>query len=178
MAPKKPPAGAQQATGKKRPFRPRGRGPVAISTMLPKIAGKALRRRGFAEASIISNWEAIVGDVLARETMPDRLAFARGENTGGSLHVKVSGAFSTELQHLAPLVVEKINGFFGYKAVAKLTMAQGPITRARTAPRRKSAPPLSGPKSPALRHSLANIEDDNLRASLTELGIILGQEKD
>mgnify|MGYP002630932862 FL=1 len=182
MAPKKPPATqnrtGEKKTGTKTPYKRHGRGPVALSAMLPKIAGKALRRRGFAEAAIITNWEAIVGDVLARESIPEKLRFPRGENTGATLHVRVSGAFSTELQHLAPLVVEKINAYFGYAAVARLTMAQGPITRARDAPKRKTVPPLSGPPSPALRQSFANIEDDNLRASLTELGALLGKEND
>lgn len=168
MAAKKP--------GDKSPYRRRGRGPVAIAAMLPRIAGRALQRRGFAEASIITNWAAIVGEVLARETMPQKLTFPRGENTGGALHVRVSGAFATELQHLAPLVTEKINAYFGYAAVAKLTMAQGPITRARATAGRKQAPPLSGPPSQALRQSLAKIADDDLRASLTELGVLLGKD--
>jgi hypothetical protein len=162
----------------KSPYRRRGRGPVALGAMLPRIAGRALRRRGFAEAAIITNWAAIVGDVLARETIPQKLAFPRGENTGGTLHVRVSGAFSTELQHLAPLVTEKINAYFGYAAVAKLAMKQGPITRARAEPRRKSAPPLSGPHSPELVKILSQIDDKDLRASLTRLGSILGKETD
>lgn len=173
MAPKK-----TTDTQSKTSYKRRGRGPVALGAMLPRIAGRALRRRGFAEARIITDWAAIVGDVLARETMPQKLAFPRGENTGGTLHVMVSGAFSTELQHLAPLVTEKINAYFGYAAVAKLTMKQGPITRARAAARRKPARPLSGPPSRALRQSLAKIEDDNLRDSLAELGLALGKDKD
>jgi hypothetical protein len=146
--------------------------------MLPQIAGRAMRRRGFAEGSILSNWAAIVGDVLAAETMPQKLSFPRGENTGGTLHIRVSGAFSTELQHLAPQVTEKINAFFGYAAVAKLTLAQGPITRARAKPRRKAALPLSGPPSPELAKILSQIDDKDLKASLLELGTILGKETD
>jgi len=144
--------------------------------MLPRIAGRALRRRGFAEASIITNWAAIVGEVLARETIPQKLSFSRGENNGGTLHVQVTGAFSTELQHLAPLVTEKINAHFGYAAVAKLTMTQGPVKHSRPRTTRKISPPLSGPPSPELVKILSNIDDKELRASLTKLGTILGKD--
>ena len=169
---------SKKTTGTKSPYRRRGRGPVALGALVPRVAGRALRRRGFAEASIITDWAAIVGDVLARETIPQKLAFSRGKNTGGTLHVRVSGAFSTELQHLAPLVTEKLNAYFGYAAVAKLTMIQGPVTRARAAPKRKPTPPLSGPPSPELVKILSQIDDKDLKASLTRLGATLGTETD
>jgi hypothetical protein len=188
MSPKQPvqkPRAAKRKTGAGKTganqTRRRGRGPVALSALLPRIAGRALRRRGFAEAAIVTDWAAIVGDVLARETVPRKLVFPRGENTGGTLHVLVSGGFSTELQHLAPLVTEKINAYFGYAAVARLTMAQGPVAPAAPDPprnRRKAARAPSGPPSAALAEDLENIEDPELRASLIRFGAILSQDSD
>lgn len=145
------------------------RGPVALSTLLPKIAGPAFRRRGFAEAAILAEWREIVGETLAACTAPIKLALPRGQAALGTLHVKVAGPFATELQHLAPQVIERINGFFGYAAVSRLALIQGPVSPYSSKPRRGRSPPVpaggdgsdDGPRA---------IEDEDLRRALGRLG--------
>jgi hypothetical protein len=144
------------------------RGLLAVSTQLNKVTAAVRRRRGLTEAGLIANWATIVGDELAAECAPQRVA--RGaDGVGGTLHVRVTGPLALELQHLEPLVVERINGYFGYRAVARLAMHQGPLA----APRSKRAPPRPQPDADAearLAPMLAGVANDELRAALERFG--------
>lgn len=146
----------------------RGR-PRSLAAMLPKIARPAFGKRGFVEAGVLTDWPVIVGPVLAAETRPMKLSFPRGGRVDGTLQIRVTSAFSTELQHLAPLVIERINRYFGYGAVARLTLSQGPVIR----PPRNKRQKMSDPEPEALRRlesRVAAIEDEELRVALTGLG--------
>ena len=96
------------------------RGLRSLAATLPPITSPIFKTRGFAEAGILTDWPAIVGEMLGRRTAPERIAFPRGDRRGGTLHVTCESAFAPELQHLAPQVIERINGYFGYPAVAQL----------------------------------------------------------
>jgi hypothetical protein len=142
----------------------------AIAATLPTVAGGVLRRRGFAEPRVVTDWAAIIGPELARDTVPERLTFAKGAQDGGVLRIRAAGPLALELQHLEPLVIERINGYFGYRAVAKLTFVQAPA-----APSRRRRPgsrdvPLAAGAEARLVDMLAGVEDDTLRASLDRLG--------
>ncbi len=153
------------------------RGLTAIAAALPGICGRALRRRGFVETGVVTEWPVIVGEALAAETVPHRLVFARGSHSGGTLHVRVSGAFATELQHLAPLVIDRINGYFGFGAVARLALTQGPVpTRRRTGGRRPEPP--TDAADPVLAARLEGIDDPGLRDALEGLGRAIGRRRD
>jgi hypothetical protein len=81
--------------------------------------------------------------------------------------VRCGGAAALELQHLAPSVLERINGHFGYRAVARLKIEQGSV-----APRNVTAPPppLTRLEQNAVAEVTAPVADPDLRASLSRLG--------
>ena len=158
---------------------PRRGGMNTLAAALPKAATPAMRRRGFAQAAILSRWSEIVGPELAAQSAPERLIFprvtdeARAANAGaggGTLHVRASGVLALELQHLAPLVIERINGFFGYPAVVRLSLHQAPMPpRAKTL---KRPPPraLSATETEAIETAVARLDDEALRDRLRALG--------
>ena len=151
------------------PSRRKERGLLAVGASLPTIAAPALRKRGFARAKLITDWPAIAGDLLARETVPQKLVFPRGSPGGGILHLRVSSGFALELQHIAPQLIERINGFFGYEAVADLRYQQGPIPPLRK-PRRIGPKRLADIDEARLQRNLEAIEDPELRNALADLG--------
>jgi hypothetical protein len=118
------------------------RGPLpgakAVAAVLRKVAGPALRRRGFFESSLITDWPAVVGPYLAERCAPERLSFPRGRSGEAVLELRVDGAMAPELQHLEPQIVERINGHFGFAAVARLKFVHGP-RRAAPAPKPPAA---------------------------------------
>ena len=143
-----------------------------LATLMPKLTRPILGRRGFAVASVITEWATIVGIELAGSSQPEKLVFPRGERVGGVLHVRVAGGVATELQHLEPQVVERINGHFGYRAVSRLKLVHVPPatltdTKKKAATRASGAVPEEAP--PEVRQ-LEEIEHLELRNALEKLG--------
>ncbi|HYM03249.1 MAG TPA: DciA family protein [Stellaceae bacterium] len=148
----------------------------AIATEIPRIAGPVLGKRGFAEAQLIAQWPAIIGEAIGALVSPEKLSFSRGERRDGTLHVRVAPAVATEIQHREPVLIERINAFFGYRAVARLALKQGPALRPDPPPPRPRA--LHGNERQQLDRRLADIEDPELRAALQRLGeAVLGDER-
>ena len=100
---------------------------IVLNRLVPAMIRQALWRRGFFEPALVTHWDAVVGPELAGRTAPMRIVFPNRERSGGVLHVRVDGAFAVELQHMAPQVVERLNAFCGYAALARLALHQGPV---------------------------------------------------
>lgn len=99
-------------------------GPRALAAVLPKVAEPALRKRGFAAAEIVTRWAEIAGEELAADSAPDHLSFPKGARQGGTLYIAASGSVALQIQHQAPSILQRINTYFGYSAVAKLSISQ------------------------------------------------------
>jgi hypothetical protein len=98
-----------------------------------------------------------------------RLVFAKGERLDATLHIRVTGPLALELQHLAPVVIERINGYFGYRAVARLALRQAPRGHVpRRRPRQRIE--LSAEEEQRLAGRVADVADPDLRRSLLGLG--------
>lgn len=142
-------------------------GPRALGAVLGPIARRALGKARSAVGSLIADWPAIVGPEMARRVTPERLSFPRARRDGGELVVRVEPADALELQHDAPLLIERINSHYGYRAIDRLRLVQVP-RRATPAP--KPAPPLDAADIAALDAVLATVGDPDLRAQLAAIG--------
>jgi hypothetical protein len=80
----------------------------------------------------------------------------------------VESAFALEMQHLAPLVIERINAHYGWRCIGRVVLKQGPVRRAP--PKRPKPAPLDDAKIQEIRAATAGVGDDGLRASLDRLG--------
>jgi len=137
----------------------------AVSELLPTIGRAAFRRYGFVQSSIVSRWAEIVGPRYAEVSAPESLRFPHGERANGNLTLMVQGAHAAMMQHIVPEIVERVNRFFGYGAVARITIRQGDI--AKRPPRQ---PPRTPQVSPVeLGASLRQIGDPELKAVLEAL---------
>ena len=140
----------------------------SLAAMLPRIARSALGQRGFAENGIITDWPAIVGPTLAARSAPVKLAFPPGKRREATLTVRVGGSLALELQHLEPLILERLNGYFGYRAVGRLKIQQGPLPSPGSA--RAEPPPLEPAEEAEIEQDVAAIADERLREALAGLG--------
>lgn len=131
---------------------------------------------------MVLQWAAVVGEELARLSAPVKLSFGvpgtkeSGARVNGTLQLRVAPGAAIEFQHLEPVIVERINTFFGYRAVARLALRQGPLPRRALPP----SPPrsLSPAESLSLANSLDGITDPDLRAALERLGrAVIGSGK-
>jgi hypothetical protein len=149
----------------------------SLATTIPHVAGPILGKQGFGFAQIITDWSSIVGSEMARHTVPEKLSFPKGARRDGTMRLRVTSAFAPDVQHLQPQILERVNGFFGYPAVARLQILQGPVPeRIPVHPPRPKA--LQPAEQADLAESLAAITDPDLKAALDRLGhAVLGQPR-
>ena len=167
------PAKVKQVTGPKEKRRKpaaepaRARRMRSVSDLLPEVGGAAFRRFGFVQSSIVSRWSEIVGKRYAAVSAPESIRFPHGRKSGGTLTLVVEGAHAPMMQHVGPVIVERVNRFFGYPAVERLSFRQGVVQVARAKP--PKAPPSLRPIPAELGDSLREVVDPELRACLESL---------
>jgi hypothetical protein len=149
--------------------------PTTIGALLPKAAGAAFDKRGFAGAQVIARWPAIVGEELAALAVPLEVKFPRGRNAQATLVLQVaSGAAATVLQLKAPQVIARVNGFLGQAAVVRIQAQQGPLPQR---PRRTPAtePPLTPEDDAEIHRLTAGVASPDIRSSLENLGAAIAR---
>lgn len=147
-----------------------------LAELVSGVMDPVLARQGFGESSIILHWDEIVGERMARTCEPLKLQWPpRGPKSApdvrsepATLIIRVEGAFALELQHLAPVVIERVNAHLGWRCIGKLAMRQGPVAG-------KSQHPRFNPAFDAVAYQAAaaqavGIEDGQLRDAVTRLG--------
>jgi hypothetical protein len=147
----------------------RGGGLRRLPELLVRVLDPAARRRGLTEVRLLTDWPLVIGPELGARCQPVRLSRSAAGH-GGVLTVHVGGASALELQHSEPQLLERINDFFGYPAVARLRLIQAPPVR----PVKRAAPapirPLAADELEGLSATVALVRDPELRAALASLG--------
>src|SRR6266542_6210981 len=95
------------------PEAPRSCRARAAGDLVGEVGGQSFRRFGFVQSSIVSRWAEIVGERYAKVSSPESIRFPQGKKAGGALTLLVEGAHAPLIQHLAPLITERVNRFFG-----------------------------------------------------------------
>lgn len=156
-------------------FRPRGPRPLADIAAAP--ISSALRQAGFAATEVVTRWDEIVGEDLARRSAPVKIAWPRrpqgpdaGEQEPGTLHIRVETPFALDIQYLSATIIERVNAFFGWRCVAAVRLAQAPLV-----PRKPKPAPPAPPDEARLAKAIETVEDDALRRSLARLGRAVGR---
>ncbi|ANU07546.1 DUF721 domain-containing protein [Paraurantiacibacter namhicola] len=157
--------------------RPRGGPAKAISDIMPQIGRAAFRRFGFVQSSVVTRWPEIVGERHARVCAPEAIRFPPGEKSDGILQLVVLPAHAPIIQHVIPEIMERVNRFFGYKAVARVKMRQGAV-KPPSGVEKPKAPPSLKPIPMELGESLRDIGDPELRTVLESLARSLGDKED
>ena len=137
----------------------------AAGELVGDIGGQSFRRFGFVQSSIVSRWAEIVGERYAKVSSPESIRFPAGRKTAGVLTLLVDGAHAPLIQHLTPLIVERVNRFFGHAAINRIVFRQG---KPPAAPPRPVRPELR-PVPRELGEGLREIADPELRACLESL---------
>lgn len=156
-------------SGKQQPSKARRRRVTKVSRAASPLVSKAIRAKGFAEAEIVTRWGRIVGEELARATVPIKLQFPRGQRAGATLHVRTVSAFAPLLQQRAPHVIELVNRFLGYAAVARMEVKQGPLPDV-TVSKELEKRPLNAVQNQRLAEIVGDGDLSPLRAAVKSLG--------
>lgn len=147
-------------------------GPRRVGSFIGNVARKAFEEHGFPSAAILTDWQAIAGADLASFTQPERLTWPRGADdaregaaNGGTLILRVDGPRALEVQHVTPQLLERVNRYFGYGAVARLRIVQAPVRRRTPDP----GPPPEPAEAP-LTDAIGAIGDRGLQRAVGRLG--------
>ena len=156
----------------------RGGGLRAIAGAVARVTRPIFGKRGFADGAIVRDWPAVVGPHIAAHTSPDKVVFPAGRRLEGTLQMRVdSGGLALELQHLEPLLVERINAYFGYRAVGRVRLVQGPLP-AKPAPPPPTLAALDATEEEDLARTLSGVKEEALRRALEGLGrAVVGRSK-
>jgi hypothetical protein len=95
-----------------------------IGDTLPKILKTKLKKANFVDISVIKNWKEIVGDDIAKNCWPIKIFFSDGNNSNGKIAIKVKRGWSLEIEYKNQEIIEKLNQYFGYKAISKINIIQ------------------------------------------------------
>ncbi len=144
---------------------PRSCRPRSAGELVGDVGGQSFRRFGFIQSSIVSRWAEIVGERYARVSCPESIKFPAGKKAGGALTLMIEGAHAPLIQHLTPMIIERVNRFFGYAAINRIVFRQGrlPIPAPKTVrPQLRAVPKELGEglreiADPELRHCLESL---------------------
>jgi hypothetical protein len=110
----------------------------AVGSFVPSLTRKAFEKFGFSTATLLTDWAQIAGAELASYTVPDRLKWPRGgsaegdelepvERRGATLVLRVDPARALDVEYRARQILERINAYFGYRAVETIRLVQAPL---------------------------------------------------
>jgi hypothetical protein len=141
-----------------------------LRDLLAKVVGETFTRQGFASAELVTRWPAIVGEDIAAHCEPVKIQWPRaqsaGERPAGTLVLRVEGPAAIEIQHLVNVICERVNGFLGWRAVARIALRQAPLRRALPPP----TPVADAGAAARIAASLPEITDEELKQALARLG--------
>lgn len=140
-----------------------------VGSLVTKLVTPACQKQGFVQASLLLDWPQIVGQKFAETCLPVKVTFPYGQRQDGRLHVQVSSGLAPELSFLESLILERINRYFGYRAIGRLFIHQEPL--APRTPRQKRVQSDSLETRQTLENQLSDIQDEGLRTALLNLGL-------
>ena len=150
------------------------RGSRKLSQSLEYAVKPIFARRGFAETRIITDWYKIVGKQISSFSQPRKISFKKGSKVNGILYIEVyDGGMATQITYMQPQIIERISCYFGYKAIDKIKIIQKPLDinlLKQKVIEPYVVPEIGNIKSNKLKDLLSNIEDDELKKSLSNLG--------
>lgn len=139
-----------------------------ISTNIEKIVKPYALKNGFHEVRIFSCWKNIMGSEYHSQVKPIKLK-------NKTLQVMVqNSAMATDIAFKSPIIIEKINQFFGYKAVEKITTVQRGFEDINRQEVKKPKPDNACFVRAQARCS--NVQDDKLKEALVKLTAHMEQE--
>jgi hypothetical protein len=148
-----------------------------LGDVIQPVIDPVLTRRGLGLTGLVLFWDDIVGEELAAISRPVKIqqpfrhrgAPGNGKPAPAALVVRADPSCALEMQHLAPVILERINAQFGWRCIARLVLMQGPVP-AFAAARRTAAQPLDQAAEVAAAAVAGNGLDPSLHQALVRLG--------
>ena len=150
--------------------------PQSIGDTLRKVNRKFSSKYNRTEFLIHSKWSEIVGEYFLAYSEPLNVSRVRDfENNFGEtvyknyLNVSVAPAAAIEFQHFKDTIIEKINTYFGYKAIIDLRIQQNYIPKYNSMIKTKSQK-INNDEKEFIEKNIEEFQNNELKKSLLNLG--------
>ena len=140
--------------------------PSSLAHLVSHLVTPVLKSHSVKGGGLLYDWKRIVGKPLADLSSPEKITYPKSSLGGGTLYVTVSSSLSLYVQHNQTQIIDKINTYFGYKAIGILKIKQGhfPIKIKQT------PPPLSSQVKEKISTYVSEIKDEDISKALKNLG--------
>ena len=160
--------------------------PISIAESLSSINRKFLYKFGKLDFIIHTKWSEIVGDFFVKHSEPNKItSIANKTNENGEtiydryLHINVSPAAALEFQHFQDKIIEKINSYFGYKAIKGLKIRQHYFKKNYYNGRKKNTNLINnGLNEQEIRKTTPKLNNKQLQESIVKLGLSITNEEE
>ena len=156
--------------------------PQSIGDTIQKINRNFSSKFNKIEFIIYSKWIDIAGSYFAEYSEPKNISrLPDYENETGDtiyknyLNVSVAPAAALEFQHFKDTILEKINSYFGYKAIVDLRIQQNYILTNSNSKHMNNRK-LTESEMGKISENLHQINNDDLKKSLIDLGKNIAKE--
>ena len=92
-----------------------------FSSSIPKTLKKYLKKGGYNYSNIIDNWTKMVGKKISDACYPIKVKMGK-EMRDGNLVLNVIHGKEMEIEYEKKDIIDKINSFFGYRCINKVTL--------------------------------------------------------
>ena len=152
---------------------------IKIGDSLRRVNQKFLYKFGKLDYIIYTKWAEIVGSFFVQHSEPQKISsIPQTTDEGGEiiyekyLHVNVTPSAALEFQHFQNKISEKINSYFGYKAIKGIKIHQKLIVGENTSNRKNNVNFANKDKKiQEIKKSTAKINDKDLEQSIVNLGL-------
>ena len=159
--------------------------PKTIGESLQKVNQKFSNKFGKIDYVIHVNWKQIVGSFFSNHSQPMKISsvkdFIDDKNEyifSNYLHVNVSPAAAVDFQHFKDKITEKINSYFGYKAIKGIKIHQNFIPKHYVSTTNKQKPKNTQKLNTEIRQHVQGISDKDLEESVVKLGLSISTENE
>lgn len=151
--------------------------PRIIASAINAIARQTIGKDWLLYAALLDHWQEIVGQEYAEVTIPVKISFphqpleARRQN--GTLTIRLPKGLAMEFSFKGELIKQRINGYFGYDAIARIAFDPVPSI---TSPKPPSFA-LSSDSQRLTTEALKEMPTGELRDALQSFGQTLFSAK-
>ena len=152
----------------------RNRGFEAASKLVAGHLKGPMKKRGFAEAKLLTRWPEVAGPEIAAIARPVALKHGAGQGLGGTLVLLTLGANAPVLEMKKAEIIERVNACYGYRAVARVQITQTAPVGFAEAQAAFAGKPAAKPQPDARAvaqadKAIARVGDEKLRTALGRL---------
>ena len=159
--------------------------PKTIGESLQKVNQKISSKFGKIDYLIHVKWKQIVGSFFSNHSQPMKISsvkdFIDDKNEyifSNYLHVNVSPAAAVDFQHFKDKITEKINSYFGYKAIKGIKIHQNFIPKIDNSTIHKRKLKNINKLNAEVKQCVQGIKNKELEESVVKLGLSISAEKE